>query len=402
VASSVTATAVNLSAASLAIPGLVSDGGVGTTQLVASTGSITETGALISGALSGGAAEAASLIGSNTILALGAFATGSGLTLVDTGNLTVNGPVSAGSSAAITDAGTLAVAGSLAGTAVQLRAGAIVVPGAIDAGGTLTLLSSSTIGETGRVVTPLLTGSAPGSASLTGANQIGQIGGFSANGLTVNDATNLLLSGTLTSPLIIINDAGFPIALGNKATIVTGGIARPTGRLTKPPPTSDGGAFLTDFQQVGNSFVTGLDGGPSILVITAGAGQNVVFDPAGGLHAPDTWLVLDLAAGDKAGGTVFVKALDVFYPGVGTGSTNLFGTINGVSGVVAAGAGNIQTSANANYRFNDCPIGSVNCVLLPVEGISTGNPLNDFDLGAVSNPNDDDDLLLPAVSDQDY
>jgi len=49
-------------------------------RLLATTGSITETGALVSGTLSGGAAGAASLTGSNTIGTLGAVATASGLT----------------------------------------------------------------------------------------------------------------------------------------------------------------------------------------------------------------------------------------------------------------------------------------------------------------------------------
>ena len=44
----------------------------------------------------------------------------------------------------------------------------------------------------------------------------------------------------------------------------------------------------------------------------------------------------------------------------------------------------------------------MNCVLLPGEGVPTANPLNDINIGTLSNPNDDDDLLLPIVSDQDY
>ena len=44
----------------------------------------------------------------------------------------------------------------------------------------------------------------------------------------------------------------------------------------------------------------------------------------------------------------------------------------------------------------------MNCVLLPTEAISVGNPLDDFSLGAIGNPNDEEDLLLPVVSDEDY
>ena len=59
-------------------------------------------------------------------------------------------------------------------------------------------------------------------------------------------------------------------------------------------------------------------------------------------------------------------------------------------------------SPNSNFRFNTCPIRSVNCVLLPAQGIPVANPLNDIYFGTLFNPNDDDDLLLPIVSDQDY
>ena len=134
----------------------------------------------------------------------------------------------------------------------------------------------------------------------------------------MNDAGNLLLTGTLTSPLIAIDDFG-QLTLGNGATIVTGGIVRPVGiTLTAPPPQSDNGAFLsgfTEFRQVGTSFVTGLGGGPSILVIDATGGRNIIFDPAGGLRGPNTWLVLSLTGTGRATGNVFVKSLDVLYSG---------------------------------------------------------------------------------------
>jgi hypothetical protein len=76
--------------------------------------------------------------------------------------------------------------------------------------------------------------------------------------------------------------------------------------------------------------------------------------------------------------------------------------VTGLSGPAAAGAAGIQPSPNANFRINSCPIGSVNCVLLPTQGVPTANPLNDINIGTLFNPNDDDDLLLPIVSDQDY
>ena len=52
--------------------------------------------------------------------------------------------------------------------------------------------------------------------------------------------------------------------------------------------------------------------------------------------------------------------------------------------------------------MNSCPIASVNCVLLPTEGVPAGNPLDEIFIGSFFNPQDEGDLLLPIVSDQDY
>ena len=84
------------------------------------------------------------------------------------------------------------------------------------------------------------------------------------------------------------------------------------------------------------------------------------------------------------------------------GSARLTGTVAGLTGPAAAGAAGIQPNPNSNFRFNSCPIHSVNCVLLPALAVPTANPLNDIDFGSLFNPNDQDDLLLPIVSDQDY
>jgi hypothetical protein len=152
--------------------------------------------------------------------------------------------------------------------------------------------------------------------------------------------------------------------------------------------------------QVGNSFVVGNGGGPNILRIDTTGSGNITFDPIGGLHALNTWLILGVDAGN-ATGNVFVQNLDVVRTGA-AGSTTLTGSVNNLSGPAAAGAANIEPSPSSNFRFNSCPIHSVNCVLLPVQGIPTANPLNDISFGSVFNPDDQDDLLLPIVSDQDY
>ena len=44
------------------------------------------------------------------------------------------------------------------------------------------------------------------------------------------------------------------------------------------------------------------------------------------------------------------------------GGTNLFGTIDGISGKQAAASGFIQPSVNGAYLFNGCEIGAVACL----------------------------------------
>jgi len=58
--------AVSLTAGAISIPGLVSDGGGGTTMLTATTGGITEAGVLVAGTLSGSAVGTVSLVGATS------------------------------------------------------------------------------------------------------------------------------------------------------------------------------------------------------------------------------------------------------------------------------------------------------------------------------------------------
>ncbi len=95
-----------------------------------------------------------------------------------------------------------------------------------------------------------------------------------------------------------------------------------------------------------------------------------------------------------------VKNLDVLRGQFG--GTDLTGTVLGVPGPGAAGVAGIQPGPNANFRFNQCPISSVNCLLVAGEAVPVANPLNNIYFGAASNSNEEGDLLLPIVSDQDY
>ena len=151
-----TASAVSLTANDIAIAGLVSDGGGGTISLIATTGTISETGTLIAGTLSGSSAGTTSLSGAtsttNQIASLGTF-TASGFTLDDGIGLTVSGAVNGGPSATVQDTGTLTVAsgGSVTASAVSLTANDIAIAGLVSdgGGGTTSLIATTgTISET--------------------------------------------------------------------------------------------------------------------------------------------------------------------------------------------------------------------------------------------------------------
>jgi hypothetical protein len=189
--------------------------------------------------------------------------------------------------------------------------------------------------------------------------------------------------------------------------ITTGGIRRPAGSIATgnfPPAglTTNGAYFTTaaGFTQQGTSTVQGVSGGPSVLRIKATGSANITFDPLAGIQGANTWLILDIGSGTITG-QIHVRDLDVIHNGV-SGSANLTGAVADLSGPAAAGASGILPNPNSNFRINSCPIASVNCVLLPTQGVPTANPLNDINIGTLFNPTDEDDLLLPIVSDQDY
>ncbi|HET7880648.1 MAG TPA: hypothetical protein VFL55_07155, partial [Acetobacteraceae bacterium] len=427
IGNTVTAAAIALTADNIAIPGRVTDGGAGITNLIATTGTISETGTLIAGTLSGSSAGSTSLTGAtsitNGIANIGNF-TAIGFTVDDGIGLTVIGALNGGPSVTMLDTGmlTIAAGGSVAAGAIALTANDIAIAGAVaDAGTTNLIATTGTISETGVLSADLLTGSAAGDASLAGngapsttntqsSNRVVQLGSFRSGGtLTLNNGTDLTIAGPLTAPTINIDAGPSQITLADRAVITTGGIRRPSGTFAEAdfPPAprfSTQGAYLTTsggFTQHGTSTTQGIGGGANILRINALGSANIVFDPFLGLQGAQTWLILQIGSG-RAIGQAHVQNLDVLTNGGQAGASNLTGSVTGLSGPAAAGVAGIAPSPNNNFRFNQCQIASVSCILLPGEAVPTANPLNDIDIGRLFNPNQDEDLLLPIVSDQDY
>ena len=240
-------------------------------------------------------------------------------------------------------------------------------------------------------------------------NQIGSVNTLvvASGKLSLTDSIDLRINanGKLSAHQITVNDPGHIVNAASGAQIVTDGILRPTGTILPDDlPTAtkntNGGAYFTaaNFQQSGVLNVGNLSGANNILRIDATG--TVTFDNANGLNGPNTWLILSLLNGASATGGINVKALDVNFTGVG-GGASLFGSINGLTGEGAAAAANIVPATNANFKFNACAIHSVNCVLLPTQGVPAIAPTSEivFAIPFISNTDDNQDIVVPLVSD---
>jgi hypothetical protein len=488
VTGAIEAASISLTGASISIPGLLTDGGSGPVSLIASNGTINETGTLIAGTLSGSSTGATTLSGvaatANRVATVTQFSAASFL-LNDGASLAITGPIAASGSVALTDAGNLTLGGASsitagtvslsdsgnatiagvvrsAGTVAIATSGAMTIGGSIVSGtgaigvtnvgplsiagllsgqagvtvtesGVLTvagsiisaggavgisdagsLNASGTIrGQTGLslaasgdMTLPGLFSSGAGTVSLTDAGVLSlasSTGITSPSTITITDFNAINLAGLLSAPKIVINNGAGNLDILPGTAVQTSGVTRPQGVLTQAQlpigATSSVGFFITTGELVQTGALT-VAGVPSTMRIDASAGISFAPSPAG-LLAPNTWLILGLSNGAKATGGVNVLALDTVFTGLAS-SAQLSGSVGGLNGNAAAGAARIAPGSNATFRINGCPISSVNCVLLTTQGIPTASPLNGFVIGSLFDPNDQDDLLLPLVSDAVY
>ncbi len=479
VTGSVLATAISLTGPSIAISGLVSDGGAGTVSVIANGGSITETGTLIAGTLSGSSTGATSLTGTiatanqvatltnftaasfilNNGHALGITGTLSGnpgaITIIETGVLNVSGLISGQGGVTIASNGAMAIGGTVTspGGIVSISdTGALAVSGLINGssavtiletgptsvGGNIVSLGSVGVTDTGNLAVSgtirgpgavaltanggdmLLSGlvlSTAGEVTLTNTGTLAITSTSSigaATTISIADTNAIALGGTLSAPRIIVNqgtNGTGTFTATSTALIQTGGIPYTAGTL--PAATLQGDIAATGSnpgfylftnlftQQSGYLTVSGLanQSQPPTIGITS---TGTVAFGSSGLSAPTSWLILDLVGqGARSTGNIDVKHLDAIFSPRASG-TALTGMVNGLSGNAAAGAANIAPGTNSSFQVNGCPIASINCVLLTTQGIPAASPLNNFVIGSIFNPTDEDDLLLPLVSDEVY
>lgn len=217
--------------------------GSGTVTLVASGlgATITQnaTGAITAGTLTGVSGGATILTAAtNAIGNLGSF-TASGLSVADTGGLTVSGALNGGPGGiALSTIGDLTVNAdvSTVNSAISLTAagaGADIFLGErVNAGaGTVTLSAmggGGTIGQaTDAVITAgVLTGVSNGATNLGAANQLTQLGAFSANGFTLREANGLVVTGAVAG-----GAGGVSLATGGDL-VLSAGVGATNGSIS--------------------------------------------------------------------------------------------------------------------------------------------------------------------------
>jgi hypothetical protein len=250
---------------------------------------------------------------------------------------------------------------------------------------------------------------------LAGPNEVENFAGaFLANGnFLLNNALPLTVSGTTTARILGISATGY-LRLSDGTSIITDGLSRSTQGVS---------SNLTAAQIAGRA-VTGLG---SYLAATSSFGAParievgrinvapfstqlstldfVLPHPQAGtvsisqLTGKTTDLVLITRSGGAATGTIDVAGLLVVGAG---GRAELFGSIAGVDGQAAANRASISPQPSSEYRFNTCPISSVNCVLIPVQTVPPISPLRDIPIIRDRPTQDDSDVQLPNVSEEDY
>ncbi|MBX6366728.1 MAG: filamentous hemagglutinin N-terminal domain-containing protein, partial [Rhodospirillales bacterium] len=203
----------------IALDGTVSASG---TLTLAAAGDVTQSAALSAGTLEGTVGGSATLDNSaNAIATLGAFSTGSGLTLVDSsGGLTVAGTVSAatGNIDIGTAGGALALGagGTVTGADIRLAStgGGIALGGTVSATGTLTLAAAGDITQTAAITAGTLAAATTSGAIRldTASNDVAALGAITAvgGGFYFDNGNNDL---TLTATVQTRKDGGAPISI---------------------------------------------------------------------------------------------------------------------------------------------------------------------------------------------
>jgi len=364
---------------------------------------VSQTGGVIRAGVTGTAASGDVSLnnGANQIGTLGSFnVSGGNLTLVTATSLTVDTLLHGGGAAVGS------VQAKNIGLTTRVSDGGPVgldlrIAGNVGTTGTLTTIVDGTILRTsGELAADTLTGSAVRLANFGLASRIGTLGRFTVVGseFVLDNAVPLTITGPVSSDFMRISAvgrmtlAGSILTFGQPRAENSGEVAALLGSTLRVHPDATGAAL---FEQTGRSFI-----GPSkgrlatVRIELPPSGGKVTFND---LFAPNADLILFTRTG-RATGVVNLDGLTVVGQ---SGGTDLTGSVAGLEGQAAASKSKIAPSSNTSYRFNSCPIASINCVLLPPGSVPPAVPLRDLSIGTGQNNQDDEDVL-PNVSDEDY
>ncbi|UGB39164.1 autotransporter-associated beta strand repeat-containing protein [Frateuria soli] len=294
-----------------------------TLTLASAVGDITQTaGALTAAHLTGSAGGTVLLGQVNAIGQLDGFSA-DGFTLLNNGNLTIAGPVAGGATGVdiTSSSGLLSVAGDVSGGSIALQGvGISQSGGSIDAGsGQVSLQSGAGIAQTGGSITAgTLSGSTVGDASLAGANQVANLGSFSAANLSLTNAGGMTLAG--------------PVTVTGAAALTVGGALAINNTLSAAATTLDVSGAITE--GAGGNLATGTLSGQASGNVTLTRGNHV--GTLGNFNATS----FALANG---------QALTVNGNlGVGAGSIALTNTAGALSVNSALGGGSIALDSAAD------------------------------------------------------
>ncbi|MBN8892160.1 MAG: hypothetical protein J0H91_17890, partial [Rhodospirillales bacterium] len=351
----------------------------------------------------------------NTIGTLDAFdVSGGDLLLTDSVPLTIaSGGASTGTPLVRADNATVLTLGTAVGQDVVIT-GDIAIPG------TLTITANGTIQRTNDAaafVVGTLTGSAIRLADFGTGLNIATLGRFTVTGseLVLSNAQPLTIAGPISAGFLRITATGSMILAGDIQTLGLTRVEQGLGNLRTiteealRTPLPDPGSYLAvmadasgapaSFTQVVPVNITSTTNDVATLRIQLlSNGGSIAL---GDINAPRVDLILFPGGTGTVSGTGFVDLYGLLVAGKG-GKATLSGQIATLGGQAAANKANITPIPDNNYRFNTCPIGSVNCVLSSINILPPVNPLQNFSIGEARNDDEDLDLILPNVSDEDY
>ncbi len=230
-----------------------------------------------------------------------------------------------------------------------------------------------------------------------------------AGTITLASTGTIVLAGLTDAPTILVGDtASTPAEVTWSGNTVITGSSVPPGAHHPAFPATNGtkpGIFvLADkFAQTGTTRINPHGRASVIDISLAKSGGTVTFDPSysAGLVAPSGELFLNLKFG-VASGYIDVAGLSLSFVLPGSASlTDLYGSVDNETGPAAAGAAYI-VQQNSQYRFNSCPIQSINCILVSPVIVPVTNPVEDVEVTTPRRRRDDDDLIIPNVGEQDF